>query len=261
MSSGFLNAPFKVNSPDVTYLDDRIESIYIYRSSYVDIEKKIVTPVEQTFLLRTQTKVPKTGIMLVGWGGNNGSTLTAGILANKHKMSWTTKEGKHISDYFGSLTQSSTLRLGLDGRGQSVYIPFKSVLPMCDPNNLVISGWDISSLNLAESMTRAQVLDYDLQRQVTPLMSGLKPLPSIYNPDFIASNQSDRADNLVHGSKQEQLEHIRNDIRVFKAEHHLDKVIVLWTANTERFSLVQTGLNTTWEELAASILVCNECRI
>lgn len=255
MSSEFLSEPFKVNSPDVTYLDDRIESKYVYRSSYVDINKRTVTPLEQTFVLRTETKLPKTGVMLVGWGGNNGSTLTAGYLANKHKISWMTKEGKHVSDYLGSLTQSSTIRLGLDGHGQSVYIPFKSVLPMVDPNNLVISGWDISGLNLADSMARAQVLDYDIQRQIAPMMVDLKPLPSIYNPDFIASNQNDRADNVINGSKQQQLETIRNDIRAFKAKHLLDKVIVLWTANTERFSRVEAGLNMTWDELASSILV------
>ena len=29
-------------------------------------------------------KVTKLGIMLVGWGGNNGTTFTGGLLANKH---------------------------------------------------------------------------------------------------------------------------------------------------------------------------------
>lgn len=27
--------------------------------------------------------VPRLGVMLVGWGGNNGSTVTAGVLANR----------------------------------------------------------------------------------------------------------------------------------------------------------------------------------
>ena len=31
----------------------------------------------------TEKKVPKVGVMLVGLGGNNGSTFVAGILANK----------------------------------------------------------------------------------------------------------------------------------------------------------------------------------
>lgn len=39
-------------------------------------------------------KVPKLGIMLVGWGGNNGSTFTGGLLANQHKITWNTKEGE-----------------------------------------------------------------------------------------------------------------------------------------------------------------------
>ena len=40
---------------------------------------------------RTEREVPKVGLMQVGWGGNNGSTVTATVLANKHKLSWKTK--------------------------------------------------------------------------------------------------------------------------------------------------------------------------
>jgi len=43
--------------------------------------------------------------MLVGWGGNNGTTITAGILANQKKLSWQTKERVIESNWFGSLTQ------------------------------------------------------------------------------------------------------------------------------------------------------------
>lgn len=37
-----------------------------------------VTPGGHRYTFRTKRKVPKTGVMLVGWGGNNGSTITAG---------------------------------------------------------------------------------------------------------------------------------------------------------------------------------------
>ena len=43
--------------------------------------------------IKTQAKVPKLGVMLVGLGGNNGSTFTAGVLANKKGQTWETKEG------------------------------------------------------------------------------------------------------------------------------------------------------------------------
>merc|ERR1719378_1715142 len=80
------------------------------------------------------------------------------------------------------------------------------------------------------------------------------PLPSIYYPDFIAANQSERADNVIPGdSKKKHLEHIRKDIRNFKAKHGLDKVIVLWTANTERFAAIEEGINDTAGTLLAAI--------
>lgn len=51
----------------------------------------MVTPVSQTLHFKTQIKVPKVGVMLVGLGGNNGSTVVAGILANQHGLTWNTK--------------------------------------------------------------------------------------------------------------------------------------------------------------------------
>ena len=53
-----------------------------------------------------------------------------------------------------------------------VHIPFKSLLPMVNPDDLVLGGWDINSANLAEAMERACVLDYDCQRQLKPLLKG-----------------------------------------------------------------------------------------
>lgn len=221
--NSFLTESYTVRSPNVVYTDSHITSKYVYQST--EVEGNNVTLVNESLIFKTERKVGKVGLMLVGWGGNNGSTATAGILANKLKMSWRTKEGKVESNYFGSLTQASTVRLGLTPSGESVYIPFKNLLPMVDPNDLVIGGWDISSLNIAESMERAKVLDYDLQRQIGPYLKSLKPLPSIYHKDYIASNQSDRADNLIYGGKQVQLDTVRKDIRDFKKNNNLDKVV------------------------------------
>mmetsp|Transcript_26598 Transcript_26598/g.53383 ORF Transcript_26598/g.53383 Transcript_26598/m.53383 type:complete len:366 (-) Transcript_26598:373-1470(-) len=102
-------------------------------------------------------------------------------------------------------------------------------------------------------MRRACVLEYDLQQQLYDDMQKLKPLPSVYFPDFIAANQSERANNALKGTKQEQLETIQKNIRDFKAEKNLDKVIVLWTANTERFAEIQTGVNDSAQNLLAAI--------
>lgn len=190
--------------------------------------------------------------MMVGIGGNNGTTVCATVLANRHNISWSTKTGPVQPNYIGSLIRASTLRLGFDPEtGKDVNIPFSDVLPMVHPNDLVLGGWDISAMPLDKAMSRAQVLDYDLQRQLFPLMKDMgKPLPSVYYPDFIAANQEDRADNLIPGEdKAQHLERIRQDIRDFKSQHGLDKVVVLWTANTERYSELIDGINDTADNL------------
>lgn len=127
------------------------------------------------------------------------------------------------------------------------------MLPLLNPNDIVWGGWDINSLNLGEAMKRSKVLDYDLQTKLYPYMKDIVPLPSIYFPDFIAANQGERADNVLTGTKQEQMEKIRQDIRDFKAKNNLDQVILLWTANTERFSAVEEGVNDTAENMLRSI--------
>lgn len=49
------------------------------------------------------------------------------------------------------------------------------------------------------------------------------------------------------------MEQIQKDIRDFKSNNALDKVILLWTANTERFASIEEGVNDTAENLMESI--------
>lgn len=162
----FAGGCVEVASPAVTYTADTIVSEYKYETTAVTVDaatgRVIATPVTETFVFTTKREVPRVGVMIVGWGGNNGTTVTAGIMANKHGVTWHTKAGERKSDYFGSMTQCSTVRLGSAG-GRDVYVPFNSMLPMAHPNDFVIGGWDISGLNLGDAMKRAEVLDYDLQ--------------------------------------------------------------------------------------------------
>ena len=56
-------------------------------------ERFQVIPKEIALTIKTEIKVPKLGVMMVGWGGNNGTTVTAALLANKVNVSWPTKNG------------------------------------------------------------------------------------------------------------------------------------------------------------------------
>eukprot|EP01012_Entosiphon_sulcatum_P045062 TRINITY_DN599_c0_g1_i1.p1 TRINITY_DN599_c0_g1~~TRINITY_DN599_c0_g1_i1.p1 ORF type:complete len:507 (+),score=78.85 TRINITY_DN599_c0_g1_i1:34-1554(+) len=247
----------RVHSDRVSYRDGEILTKYSYETNTVSRNPDgsvEVTPKTTPYIFRTNTTLPKLGLMLVGWGGNNGSTVTAATIANREGITWRTKRGVEHPNYFGSITQCSTVRMGYTAEGVEVNVPLSSLVPMVHPNDIAIGGWDISKVNLAKSMERAQVLDFDLQRQLVPYMQSLTPLPSVYYPDFIAANQGERADNVLPGeNKNEHLEKLRHDIRDFKAEHGLEKVIVLWTATTERFAEVQPGVNDTAESLLVAV--------
>ena len=180
--TGVNRAPiFEVASPNVQYTDDDIVSKYAYRTTEVKSvgDKLVASPKSAIYDFKTHRKVGKVGMMLVGWGGNNGTTVTAGILANRSNMVWETREGPRAANYYGSILMASTVKLGTDSQtGSDVNVPLHNMLPMVHPNDLAIGGWDISGWNLAAAMDRAQVLEPTLKAQVSKQMAQMKPLPS-----------------------------------------------------------------------------------
>jgi myo-inositol-1-phosphate synthase len=242
--------------------DNFIESNYEYSQNYIHYDEDVmqVNKSKKNIKFRTNKSVAKTGVMLVGWSGNNGSTFTAGILANKLKMSWDTRKGKKTHNYLGSITQSSCVELGIDAKTKTpIHVPFNSILPCIELNDLAITGWDITNRNIYDAMTESKVIDIDLQRQLKPYMSKLSPLPGIYYPDFIAPNQKNRANNfLPELEKQNHVSKLRSDIRTFKKDNQLDKIIVLWTASTERMVIETAGVHDTAKNLLNAISINSE---
>ncbi|KAF6212953.1 hypothetical protein GE061_010666 [Apolygus lucorum] len=243
-----------VESPNTVYDGDFIEANYRYTSNRVTQKDGIfqVKPVEENIKIRTGRKLNKLGVMLVGWGGNNGSTLTAAIEAHKHKVTWNTKRGLKKPDWFGSLTQSSTVNIGYDSTdGSPVYVPFKDVLPTVDPEEILVDGWDISSADLNQAVRRAAVLDVNLQDKLEPFLKDFQPRPSVYKEKFIAQNQRERADNVLPGSDASMVDRLRADIREMKRRS--DLVVVVWTANTESLCPVLQGVHDTADNLLRAI--------
>lgn len=257
----------KVATDKVQYSETELTSKYTYVNSVVTenaATKTVdVNPIKQDYEFKVDLKLPRVGVMLVGIGGNNGTTFLASILANRQKLKFHNKDGLKEANYYGSVTQSSTLKIGVRPDGNDFYVPFNSLLPFVSPNDFEVTGWDINSANMGDAMERAKVLEYDLQCQLRQEMSEYKPLPSVYYPDFIAANQDERADNCINRpentgpastkDKWGHLERVRADIREFKQQKNLDKVIVLWTANTERYADIVPGVNDTADNLLNSI--------
>lgn len=187
---------------------------YENRFQMYDEAENISKPVSVKKQIKTATAVPQLGVMLVGLGGNNGSTFTAGAIANKRGLNWATKNGMQKANFYGSFTQSATTHVGFKhdpdtGKLQDVFKPINSLLPMVNPVNFDICGWDISGANLYEACQRAHVLEPTLIEQLKDDLQAIRPMKAVLNPDFIASNQAERADNIRCGSNQELISMIR----------------------------------------------------
>ena len=266
-----LTESFTVNSPNVSCEGTVMTTKYEYSTQVVTNENNTIkiTPVTKKYEFKTETKVPKVGVMFVGLGGNNGTTATVGVLANKKKLKWETKRGEVKANYHGSLTQCSTTWLGQDDKGNTYVAPFKALLPMVNPDDLVISGWDISKLNMYEATKRAKVLEPTMYNQLKDELEKMVPLPAIFDLSFVAPNQESRADNVIPGTKQEQLDTVRKQMKEFKEKNSLDTVIVFWTANTERYCEIKDfhktadglldAIKRNESEISPSTLYCVAC--
>lgn len=82
----------------------------------------------------------------------------------------------------------------------------------------------------------------------------LEIFTNYYNEYIIFLLQANRVDNvIVCNTRKEALEKLRDDIRDFKNKSNVDKVIVLWTANTERLCDICVGKNDTADNLLQAI--------
>jgi len=70
--------------------------------------------------------------MMAGWGGNNGTTFTGMLLANKHGLTWHTKTEVQKPDFLGSVSQVGTFPIGLNGAGEEIFVPIKNMVKGCD---------------------------------------------------------------------------------------------------------------------------------
>jgi myo-inositol-1-phosphate synthase len=204
-----------------------------YNHEYSKIESDgTVKIIEKKYTINIEPLKNKLGVMLVGMGGNNGTTFLSGILAYKNNICWNNKYGTHKVQFLGSISQFGSVHIGYDVNQKPHSKLFRDISDMHEPQNIVVGGWDICGDNMYEAAKKAHVLDYDLLEKLKHDLEIIQPLPSIYNPDFIATNQKIRANNII---KNNYLETIKYDIEKFKIENSLERVVVLWTASTERF--------------------------
>jgi myo-inositol-1-phosphate synthase len=160
----------------------------------------------------------KLGILLVGLGAVS-TTFVAGVEAIK----------RGISQPVGSLTQMGTIRLGKRTEGRSPLI--RDFVPIAALDDVVFGAWDIFSENAFDAAMNAGVLDKDLLNQVSEQLASLKPMPAVFEQNYVKRLHGD---NVKTGkNKMELAEQLIGDIARFKSDNGCDRLVMVWAASTE----------------------------
>jgi len=142
---------------------------------------------------------------------------------------------KGIARPIGSLTQMGTIRLGKRTDGRTPLI--KDLMPLASLDDIVFGGWDIFDDNCYEAATTAGVLEPSLLTQIKPELEAIKPMSAVFDRHYV--KRLDGPNVKTGANKMELAEQVRADIRRFKQENMLDRLVMIWCGSTEIF-MVET---------------------
>ncbi|MEI6670113.1 MAG: inositol-3-phosphate synthase [Acidobacteriota bacterium] len=158
--------------------------------------------------------------MLVGLGAVS-TTFIAGVLAIRNG----------IAKPIGSMTQMGTIRLGKRTEGRAPLV--KDFVPLAGLDDIVFGGWDIFEDNCYEAAKTAGVLEDKLLDQVRPGLEAIKPWKAVFDRQYVKRLDGP---NVKKGkNKRELAEQVREDIRAFKKNNNLDRLVMVWCGSTEIF--------------------------
>ena len=158
------------------------------------------------------------GVLLVGLGAVS-TTFIAGVLAIR----------KGLAEPIGSLTQMGTVRLGKRTDGRSPLI--KDFVPLVGLDDLVFGAWDIFEDNCYESAKNAGVLEPSLLEQLRPELEAIEPWPAVFDQQYVKRLMGP---NVKTGANKRDLaDQVIADIRRFKKENQLDRLVMVWCGSTE----------------------------
>ena len=165
-----------------------------------------------------KSKEGRLGVLLPGMGAV-ATTFVAGVIAIN----------KNIGKPFGSLTQMGTIRLGKRTEKKAPLI--KDFIPLADPKQFVFGGWDIFPDNAYEIALKAAVLEKSLLDQIKDELSAIKPWKGVFSPDYVKRLNGTYIKSA--STKWDYAQMLREDIKKFKEENSLDRLVAIWCGSTE----------------------------
>jgi myo-inositol-1-phosphate synthase len=158
------------------------------------------------------------GILLVGLGAVS-TTFIAGVLAIR----------KGLSKPIGSLTQMGTIRLGKRTDGRSPRIG--ELFPLASLNDVVFGGWDLFDENCYEAARTAGVLEPALLDEIKPELEAITPWPAVFDQRYVKRLSGTHV--KTGRNKKDLAGQVIADIRRFKEQNRLDRLVMVWCGSTE----------------------------
>ncbi len=160
------------------------------------------------------------GVLLVGLGAVS-TTFIAGVHAIR----------KNLAQPIGSLTQMGTVRLGKRTEHRAPLIKDFSSLASLD--QLTFGAWDIFEEDCYQAARTAGVIDPAVLDQVQPELEAIKPWPAVFDRQYVKRLDGP---NVKRGpNKRDLADQVSEDIRRFKSEHGIDRLVMVWCGSTEIF--------------------------
>ncbi len=189
-----------------------------------------------------QTKVKpasgKLGILVVGCGAVSTTFMTGVLLARKGL-------GKPV----GSFTQYDKIRVG---RGDDKrYLPVSEIVPLASLDDIVFGCWDVYPQNAYQAAMYAEVLKEKDINLVRDELEQIVPMAAAFDKNYAKRLDGDNVKKNL--TRWEMAEALREDIRRFKAEKQVERVVVLWAASTEIYVPVNEQVHYQLEDLEAAM--------
>ncbi len=168
--------------------------------------------------LKVNPATGKLGIMVVGCGAV-ATTFITGVLMTR----------KGLAKPIGSMTQYDKIRVGKGN--DKKYLSYYDIVPLAQLNDIEFATWDVYPQNAYQAAVYAEVLK---EKDIEPVRDELEkivPLKAAFDKNYAKRLDGDNVKDVK--TRWEMVEALREDIRQFKKEKSLDRVVVIWAASTE----------------------------
>ena len=176
----------------------------------------------------------KLGVLVVGLGAVTSTFMTGVLMARKG-----------LAKPVGSMTQYDKIRVG---KGEDKkYLHYKDIVPIAELDDIVFGAWDVYPANAYEAAINAEVLKEKDINPVKEELEAIKPMKAAFDKNYAKRLDGDNVKDVK--DRWDMVEQLREDIRNFKKETGVERVVVLWAASTEVYVPIDMDVHGSLEAL------------